>query len=645
MKDLVDVLRADPKFRGTDCNKLQLILEQSELHVPARWPRRFDVSRIREYAAASPVPARVTSRGAYRYARWALVPACAAVLFFLVWPWIARDDERAGTITRVTGTAMAVSRAGNDRLDAGDTLSPGDIITTGSGSSLDISFNDTIRMRILEGSRIELGSYELAPARTFDALVASGGCIMQVRKLAAGESVALRTAGSEASVKGTAFSVMVSGDGSVRYEVYEGTVRVRRRIPPGSGLAPGAAEQISRYYESHELMLGRGTACRISSDAVSPDRAKPGATGGRTSGLSLPVVQAGALTLQDEASSFAGIAPGRRAGSGEREAQVSRDVPGRTGSIKQSAAEHEPSVMSGQKFLVYVPENDSILTIGDSFIDASHGGTSLWRLDLEDALASMPVRDGMSLYFATVRGTVSRLDIGTGTVAWTALAGGTARLVLDGSGIYYAASRGLVGKLDRSGGLQWKSSVGDEISAAPVLARHLVLVPTRKGRLVGIDKYRGLNAIDAAFSGTISLLGTTRDMAFVATEDGQLSAYSLKEGRVAWRYPIQDAFAADMIIQNDSVYVFGRGGRVHRVSMSGEQIWTRDAGNPIVKRVAEDAVRLYIPSEQTLCVVNKITGDISWSLMAPGIKSGNVAVSGATIYFENEKNGMTSLKK
>ena len=173
----------------------------------------------------------------------------------------------------------------------------------------------------------------------------------------------------------------------------------------------------------------------------------------------------------------------------------------------------------------------------------------------------------------------------------------------------------------------------------------MMLVPTRKGRLVGIDKYRGLNAFDGGFPGKIVSLGTAKDMAFVATEDGQLSAYSMKEGSIAWRYPINDAFTCDMIVQNDSVYVFGRGGRVHRVSMSGEQIWTRDTGNPVVKRVAEDALRLYLPSDQTLCVINKITGDITWSLMAPGIKSGNVAISGGNIYFENEKNGLTSLKK
>ena len=79
--------------------------------------------------------------------------------------------------------------------------------------------------------------------------------------------------------------------------------------------------------------------------------------------------------------------------------------------------------------------------------------------------------------------------------------------------------------------------------------------------------------------------------------------------------------------------------------MSGEQIWTRDTGNPIVKRPAADQECFYLPSEQTLCVINKISGDIAWSFMAPGIKSGNVVVSGGAIYFKNEKNGLTSLKK
>jgi outer membrane protein assembly factor BamB len=654
MAELVGVLRANPKFRSVNCDKLQFLLERAELRVPARWPGNFDIRNIRAYDAAAPGTVPLPSRSVPRYARWALVPAfaaAAAVLFFLVLPQLSVKNDRTGTITRVSGSTTVSRPDGKGRLDAGDALAAGDVIITTPGSSLDISFNESIRMRVLGGSRITLRRVELDRRRVFNAMVSAGSCIMKVSKLSPGESVSLRTPTSEASVKGTAFGVSVSDAGVVRYEVYEGTVRVRRALPADSGVGQAASEYLSRYFRTHELMLEKGKACRIEPDAISLGLVKPRPDSGAIAGLSLPVVQKGpgALSMKDEAAMFAGIAPEPEGtGTGEDSGQTVQDPSG-VDTSGRHAAEKEPSIMSGQQYLVYIPETDYILTIGESNIAASHAGKLLWRLDLDDAIASMPVREDGSIYFATVRGTVSRLDCASGTIQWTTLADSATRapahLALDGSGIYFAASQGVVGKLDRRGELQWKTSIGEGVSAAPVLSRHLVLVPTRKGVLVGIDKYRGLNAVRVDFSARIVSVGTRQDLLFVATEDGRLSAYSMKDQKVLWRYPVNDAFAGDMIIENDSIYLFGRAGKVHRVSMSGEQIWTRDTGNPIVKRPASDQECFYLPSEQTLCVINKISGDTAWSFMAPGIKSGNVAVSGGTIYFKNEKNGLTSLKK
>ena len=640
--EIVGIIRANPKFRGVNCDKLQLILERSELHVPARWPRRFDVAKIREYDASMPNTVPLPSRSLSRSARWALVPAlaAAAVLFFLLLPQLSVKGDHAGTVTRVTGGTTVVHPDGKGRLDAGDSLAAGDVITTGPGSSLDISFNESIRMRVLGGSRVNLRRVELGDRRVFDAMVTAGSCILKVGKLSPGESVSLRTTTSEASVKGTAFGVSVAPDGAVRYEVYEGTVRVRRALPP-EGVSQASSEYLARYFRAHELVLEKGAACRINPDAVPLGTVKPSPGTGAIAGLSLPAVQQGpgALRMKEEAADFTGSAI-------EREPAV---VDNDRKTARETRADKEPSVMSGQQYLFYIPETDTVVTVAESSVAATRAGASLWRLDLEDAIASMPVREDGSLYFATTRGTVSRLDCATGTVQWTTLADSAnrapARLVLDGSGIYFAASQGVVGKIDRRGALQWKSTVGDGVTAVPVLTRHMVMVPARNGVLVGLDKYRGLGALKAVFPGRIVSLGARLDMLFVATDDGRLSAYSMQDRKIVWRYPINDAFAGDVIIENDSIYIFGRSGKVHRVGLAGEQIWSRDTGNPIVKRPAGDQESFYLPSEQTLCVINKISGDTTWSFMAPGIKSGNVAVSRSAIYFKNIKNGLTSLKK
>jgi outer membrane protein assembly factor BamB len=643
MAEMVEALRANPKFRGVNCDRLQLILERAELNVPARWPRRFDIAKIREYDGSMPATIPLPSRSVPRVARWALVPAlaaAAAALFFLVLPQLSVKSDHAGTITRVSGGTTVFRPEGKDRLDAGDSLAAGDVIATGPDASLDISFNETIRMRVLGNSRITMRRLQLGNRRVFDAMVTAGSCILKVSKLSPGESVSLRTPSTEASVKGTAFGVSVSPDGAVRYEVYEGTVRVRRALPPDGGVGQASSEYLAHYFRTHELMLEKGRACRISPDAVPLGSVRPRPDNGEIAGLSLPVIQQGpgALRLKEQAATFTGIALGPEPAADKG---LKPD--------REARADKEPSVMSGQQYLFYIPETNTVLTVTETSVTASHDGTLIWRRDLEDAIASMPVREEGSLYVATARGAVRRLDLATGTFQWTTLADSAtrapARLALDGSGIYFAGSQGVVGKLDRRGELQWKTTVGEGVTAAPVLTRHLVLVPTLNGFLVGIDKYQGLGAVKVGFAGRIVSAGARLDMLFVATDDGRLSAYSAKDQKIMWRYPLNDTFAADLIIENDSIYLFGRAGKVHRVSVTGDQVWVRDTGNPIVKKPAGDQECFYLPSEQTLCVIHKISGDTTWSFMAPGIKSGNVAVSPGAIYFKNEKNGLTSLKK
>jgi hypothetical protein len=651
MAELVDSLGSNPRFRDINRDKFRLLLERTEFRVPAEWPGRFDAAGIRELAASAPGTVPFPSRNRARTARWVLAPACAAaaaVLFFLVWPQLSDTNRRTGTITRVSGGTTVSHPDGKGKLDAGDTLAAGDIIHTAPGSSLDISFNESIRMRVLGGSIVTLRRVELERRRVFDAMVSAGSCIMKVNKLAPGESVSLRTPTTEASVKGTAFGVSVTGDGGVRYEVYEGTVRVRRSLPVHSGLGRASADHLSRYFRTHELILEKGKACRINPDAVALRAVRPGPNG-PIAGLSLPVVLdgPGALSMRDEAATFTGLAALPVAA--ETAESGGRFAPGEAPGSGKRITEQEPSVMKGQQFLMYVPETDVVITIGEYSISASRAGVTLWHFDLTDAIASMPVREDGSLYYATARGTVSRLDCTTGTVQWTTLADSTTRapvrLALDGSGIYFAAAQGVVGRLDRRGDLQWKSAIGEDVSAAPVLTRHMVLIPTRKGVLVGIDKYRGLRSTSVGFPAGIAGISTMQDAAFVASADGRLTAYDMRDAKVLWRYPINDRFAGDVIIDNDSIYLFGRSGKVHRVSMSGDQIWIRDVGNPIVKRPTADAGSFYIPSEETLCIINKISGDVSWSFMPAGIGSGNVAVSRGAVYFRNKKNGLTSLKK
>ncbi|OHD63436.1 MAG: hypothetical protein A2176_01990 [Spirochaetes bacterium RBG_13_51_14] len=151
--------------------------------------------------------------------------------------------------------------------------------------------------------------------------------------------------------------------------------------------------------------------------------------------------------------------------------------------------------------------------------------------------------------------------------------------------------------------------------------------------------------IKVGFGSGITSLCAQQNRIFIATDAGKIICYDFKDDEVLWEYAVYDTLAGDMAVENDSIYLFGRKGRVHRISSSGVLIWSRDLGNPIMKLPSEDSASYYIPSDETLFVIDKVTGTITWALLMPRITSGNVAVSHGAIYFGTEKDGLSSLKK
>jgi outer membrane protein assembly factor BamB len=254
-----------------------------------------------------------------------------------------------------------------------------------------------------------------------------------------------------------------------------------------------------------------------------------------------------------------------------------------------------------------------------------------------------------SLYVAGTGGSIARIDLFTGRTIWNAHVGGGERgissLAIDGSGLYCAASHGMLRKFGNNGELLWRSDIGDTISTAPVLTERLVFVPTRGGSLFGIDKTSGVKVIKLDIENGIRALGATQKLIFIASGAGRLHCYDYRADEMLWSFPLHEPAAGGMVIESDSIYLFGGRGRIYRISMAGALVWTCDLGSPIAKRPSADASSFYIPAGETLYVVDKTTGAITWSLLVPQLTSDNVAVSKGSIFFGTDRKGLSSLKK
>jgi hypothetical protein len=499
-------------------------------------------------------------------------------------------------------------------------------------------------MIILGESRISLRSVDMAEReRKFDVMVTGGGCVIQVGTLVAGESVSVRTPASVAVVRGTVFGVRIEDTGAVRYEVFEGKVRIQRSIPDGASVTPAAAAILEKYFEEHAVEISGRQACGIGPDA------KPlGTVGDKNVRDAIAAVSLPEL-LPADAGLHLQIVAEKLMKTGDARDLKNLPVRGPGGNDLKQQVPGGGKPPSGVVNLIYVPELDLILTVGDRTITAYKFDEARWTLGLDESISSLPILEGTSLYVAAVNGTVARIDLHNGAKRWAARLNGemakNTRLALDRNGVYCATAQGVLYKLSREGEVLWQAAIGGAISATPVMADRMVFVPTRGGSLIGIDVSSGAQITKADVGSSITSIGAYKDNVFILSGTGRLCCYNYKKDGLLWDALINDAVTGDMVVDNNSVYLFGKKGRIYCYSIEGSVKWERDIGSPILKMPSYDDSCFYVPAALTLYVVDKATGNITWSLLVPRIMSGNVAVSKEHIYFGIDKNGLASLKK
>lgn len=632
MRQDLDALKSKKRFRDINHAKLSRMLEGAALNAPAPW--------LRKHAdLASPPVRKAGMRRIPGKAWWALAPAgaAAAALIILMTGLFdftgARSGGAAGT---VTGDA-AVFHGGERRvLRAGDAVSRGDVVVTGAGSSVDVHFGNLLNMRVLGGSRVSIGAVALKGARAFDALVSRGGCLLDVSRLAPGETVSVRTPGSVGVVKGTRFGVMAGADGSVRFEVFEGTVRVRRRLPSGGLSSSGTARVLDGHFRAHVLDVTAGQACSIAPDPVPLESITEEKTKSVIASLALPELVRGAPLLRVDMENLVRSSDGRG---------VKPDAAPARGFLTERGDGRERA----RARLMYIPVLDCVVRIGDRYLTALRSGDVLWSVPLEGPVVSFPAVEATSMYVPAARGMIVKVDLFTGATQWSMVVPGGdpggMTLALDAGGLYCATARGALHKYDRGGEILWSAAAGEAISAMPVISGKLVFVSTRKGSLFGYDMVNGSKAVTVSIPGSIVSLAARKSRVFMATESGRLYCYDSANDAMLWEYRVNDALACDMSVNDDSVYLFGRGGRIYRINREGGPVWERDLGVSLLKRPSEDSSSFYVPASESLFVVDKATGDVTWSLLLPNITSGNVAVSKGHIFFDTGKKRLSSLKK
>ncbi|MEW5736255.1 MAG: FecR family protein [Thermodesulfobacteriota bacterium] len=154
---------------------------------------------------------------------------------------VAADSAK---VTQLTGTASVTRAAGGDLaiLAEGDTLGPGDTVTLGRKSRMEIVLSDQSVVRFDEKTQFTLEALAFSPGETRNMKVhmALGRLWAKVAR-AAGISggFSVSTKSMVSGVRGTVFRVNANEDYSAVVKCYEGEVQVDGKKPENAASAAG----------------------------------------------------------------------------------------------------------------------------------------------------------------------------------------------------------------------------------------------------------------------------------------------------------------------------------------------------------------------------------------------------------------------
>lgn len=176
--------------------------------------------------------------------------ACLTVLMFLaVFSQALAADVNKARITFLSGNAIVEKAQETTSLPLrlNDTLTAGDMVTTGRKSRLEISLPDGSLARVDENSTLTLTALDFVPEKRRDVKirVSLGKLWAKTAKLAGisgGFEVSTHT--MTAGVRGTVYRVNVNRDDSVLLKVYWGEVLVTGR-PASAAQTPSGAPVLS----------------------------------------------------------------------------------------------------------------------------------------------------------------------------------------------------------------------------------------------------------------------------------------------------------------------------------------------------------------------------------------------------------------
>lgn len=152
-------------------------------------------------------------------------------------------------VSFLSGSAEAGPEGKTRKLSVGSRLEPGDTVSTGKNSRVELTLTDGSRVRLASEARLTLshGTFDGKKRERVSLKLWAGRVWASVVKATGGaSSFEVETENAVSGVRGTSFAVLASADASALVRVYSGSVGVRPAAAAGPRKQVAGPREIDR---------------------------------------------------------------------------------------------------------------------------------------------------------------------------------------------------------------------------------------------------------------------------------------------------------------------------------------------------------------------------------------------------------------
>ncbi len=698
IKNIIENLAADRKYSVINSSRLNALFESYADSAPDFSVNELALQKLKKEALLVKSVEIVRVKRIKIAAAFISSAAAAAAIVLLLNLVIPEKPQSGASVALFTGKVSILRNLTSLDMKTGLPLLENDIVVTDSNSTLDIDAGE-IRVRINEKSIVSLN--KMLPAKNkneFSSFLKSGSLIMIVNRLRPNDSVSVKTNTSVAAVRGTVFGVKVSENGTAKYEVFEGKVKVRNSVPENL-TDEFVADKLDEFFEKNSVIIGQNESCKVETNEkflsslnrenfketinkmdlpepvasdIEPLDLSSSAAGFIRSSKVTDIVQLRIKTIPESAeikidgsskgigTSFVILKKGLHdisiSADGYKPQIQSRQFLNQENEIIISLEKINP--VSSDKQLSslssdYVLSDNAkkiIITVSrEGIIHAALNNKIIWTLSLKNRVSAQPVILNGLVYIPSYDEIISAVDISNGAIVWKRIYNGRVMespgIVLNNGLLSFATSKNTLLRIDAGGNITGEFKFSEPVISFFYGDDQFVFAAFASGIVYGIDSRRNLKVIKTYIKEKIINMNLMNDVLLLVSASGNITAYNFRKDEIAWYYSTGDVFNSGAVFDDKFIYIPGLSGNIYKIDYDGTLIWKSYTGSRSAIKPVLDSGKLYIAGIKTISTIDTKSGDVDWSLVITDVVSRNIAVSDNKIHLVTDKKGLISLKK